>query len=85
MNSFPLWHFVLEDHYTQRNPLFAPPDARHQLLFPRNPKVYPAKTPEKRYFSSQHSGRFTSACSGMVYRDEWLFPPDGTVPQLGAT
>ena len=73
MNSYPLWHFVLEDQYVQRNPLFAPPDARQQLLMPRNPKVYPAKTPQKRFRSSQHSGRFTSACSGMIYRDELLF------------
>ena len=76
MNSYPLWHYVLEDHYIQRNPLFAPPDVRQQLLMPRNPKVYPAKTPQKRFRSSQHSGRFTSACSGMIYRDELLFPRD---------
>tara|TARA_R110002049_G_scaffold4601_6_gene32859 strand:- start:34591 stop:39018 length:4428 start_codon:yes stop_codon:yes gene_type:complete len=76
VNSYPLWHFVMEDHYVRRNPLFAAPDSRQQLLMPRNPKVYPAKSPEKRYRSSQHSGRFTSACSGMIYRDELLFPTD---------
>jgi len=74
MNSFPLWHFVLEDSYLQRNPHFAPPDARRQLFLERNPRVYPAKIPEKRFRSAQHSGRFTSACSGMIYRDDLLFP-----------
>lgn len=76
MNSYPLWHYVLEDRYMRRNPSFAPPDSRQQLIMPRNPRVYPAKTPEKRYFSFQHSGHYTSACSGMVYRDNLLFGRD---------
>lgn len=79
MNSYPLWHFVLRDHYIRRNPHVASPDPRVQLVLPRNPKVYPAKEPQKRYHSFTQSGRFTSACSGMIYRDELLFPRDGTL------
>lgn len=71
-NSYPLWHYVLEDYYTRRNPYAAPPDPRKQLLLPANPKVYPA-TSEKRFHSFEESGHFTSACSAMIYRDELLF------------
>lgn len=81
-NSHPLWHFVLKDHYLRRNPHFAPPDPRKQLVVPRNPKVYPAKSPQKRFHSFEQSGRFTSACSAMVYRDELLFPQVGQVSNL---
>ncbi len=76
MNSLPLWHYVLKDHYTRRNPHIAPPDPRKQLILPRNPKVYPAKAPQKRFHNFQQSGRFTSACSAMIYRDRLLFPED---------
>lgn len=75
-NSFPLWHYVLADHYTRRNPHVAPPDSRRQLMLPANPVVFPAKPPEKRFRNVNHSGRFTSACSAMVYRDDLLFPRD---------
>ena len=73
-NSFPLWHYVLNDDYMRRNPHIASPDPRVQVVGPRNPKVYPAKTPQKRFHSFEQSGRFTSACSAMIYRDELLFP-----------
>jgi len=49
-NSFPLWHYVLQDHYLRRNPHVIPPDPIHQL-FPRNPPVYPASSSEKRFHS----------------------------------
>ncbi|WP_417849190.1 neutral/alkaline non-lysosomal ceramidase N-terminal domain-containing protein [Thalassoglobus sp.] len=75
-NSFPLWHFVLQDHYLRRNPHFAPPDPRKILVGERNPKVYPAKSPQKRFHGFEQSGRFTSACSAIVYRDELLFPQE---------
>ena len=74
-NSYPIWHYVIEDPYLQRNP-----DAAHgspkKNLTPGNPKVYPAKAPQKRFHSFTQSGRYTSACSAMVYRDELLFPRD---------
>jgi putative membrane-bound dehydrogenase-like protein len=75
MNSYPLWHYVLEDRYLQRNPHITAPDPREMLVLPRNPKVYPAKTPQKRFHSFQHSGHYTSGCAAMIYRDELLFPP----------
>ncbi|MCA9066801.1 MAG: hypothetical protein KDA96_27225, partial [Planctomycetaceae bacterium] len=71
-NSYPLWHYVLEDPYIRRNPMFAPPNPRH-LMTPGNPPVYAAAAPEKRFHSFEQSGRFTSACSGMVYVDDLLF------------
>ncbi|QDV25494.1 PVC-type heme-binding CxxCH protein [Aureliella helgolandensis] len=77
-NSHPLWHFALQDQYLRRNPHFAPPDPRKQLVGPNNPPVYPAKSPQKRFHSFEQSGRFTSACSAMVYRDELLFPRETT-------
>lgn len=72
-NSLPLWHYVLADHHIRRNPHFAPPDPKHQVVVPANPRVYPASRLQKRYHSFSQSGRFTSACSAMIYRDEYLF------------
>jgi putative membrane-bound dehydrogenase-like protein len=72
-NSRPLWHYVLADHHIRRNPHFAPPDPKKPVVTPLNPPVYPAKSPQKRFHSFEQSGRFTSACSGMIYRDELLF------------
>lgn len=71
-NSHPIWHYVLEDRYTRRNPHVIPPDPKRQLL-PANPQVFSAKPPEKRFHNFQESGRFTSACSAMIYRDDLLF------------
>ncbi len=71
-NSFPLWHYVLQDHDLRRNPHVIPPDPIHQL-FPRNPPVYPASSLEKRFHSFDQAGRFTSACGIEVYRDRVLF------------
>ncbi len=72
-NSHPLWHYVLADHDIRRNPHFAPPNPKHQVVTPTNPKVYPASVAQKRYHSFTQSGRFTSACSAMIYRDSFLF------------
>ena len=72
-NSRPLWHYVLPDHYLRRNPHVASPDPKQQVVVPLNPKVWPASEPEKRYHSFAEGGHFTSACSGMIYRDELLF------------
>ncbi len=71
-NSHPLWHYVLPDHYLKRNPYYVAAEVRKQL-FPTNPPVYPASPLQKRYHNFQQSGRFTSACSGMIYRDQQLF------------
>lgn len=71
-NSFPLWHYVLEHRYLSRNPDFAAPDPRRQLR-PQNPRVFQATSPQKRFHSFNQAGRFTSACSPMIYRDDFLF------------
>jgi putative membrane-bound dehydrogenase-like protein len=81
-NSYPLWHYVLEDQYIRRNPHFAPPDPR-RLMTPSNPPVYAAAPPEKRFHSFEQSGRYTSACSGMVYLDDLLFAEDQAAPSSG--
>lgn len=75
-NSWPLWHYVLPDHYLRRNPYFAAPDPVHQVMVPMNPKVYPASRPEKRFHSFDQAGHFTSACGGMIYQDDLLFPSE---------
>ncbi|MFT4688163.1 MAG: putative membrane-bound dehydrogenase-like protein [Limisphaerales bacterium] len=76
-NSYPIWHYVLEDSYLQRNPDVTHPSPK-KILTERNPRVYPAKQPQKRFHSFTQSGRFTSACSVAVYRDELLFSRDKT-------
>ncbi len=76
-NSYPIWHYVLPDRYTRRNPHAAPPDSK-QMLSPGNPMVYPAKPSQKRFHSFEQSGRFTSACGPAIYRDQLLFG-DGDV------
>lgn len=73
-NSLPLWHYVLADQDIRRNPHFAPPDPKHQVVTPSNPPVYPAAQLQKRFHSFDQSGRFTSACSAIIYRDNVLFP-----------
>jgi len=72
-NSFPLWHYVLDDAYLRRNPDVAAPDVRKQLRMPPNPRVYQNKPPQKRFHSFEQSGRFTSACGPTIYRDDLLF------------
>ena len=72
-NSRPLWHYVLTDQDIRRNPHYAPPNPVVQVVTPLNPVVYPAKAPQKRFHSFNESGRFTSACSGMIYCDERMF------------
>ncbi|MDA7888428.1 c-type cytochrome [Akkermansiaceae bacterium] len=71
-NSFPIWHYVLEQRYLGNNPDYPSPDPRRQLR-PQNARVFPASKPQKRFHSFNNSGRFTSACSPMIYRDNLLF------------
>lgn len=73
-NSLPLWHYVLADQDIRRNPHFAPPDPKHHVVTPSNPPVYPAAQLQKRFHNFDQSGRFTSACSAIIYRDNVLFP-----------
>ena len=72
-NIRPLWHFVLTDHYLRRNPHVAAPNPTRMVVVPLSPKVWPASPQEKRFHSFNEAGHFTSACAGMIYRDELLF------------
>ncbi len=73
-NSWPLWHYVLPDRYLARNPAYAAPDARHQVRPTQQPRVFPAKEPQKRFHGFDHVGRYTSACGIGIDRDSLLFP-----------
>ncbi|MCC7374350.1 MAG: HEAT repeat domain-containing protein [Verrucomicrobiales bacterium] len=78
-NSWPLWHYVLADHYARRNPYVAAPDPVNQVVRPMNPQVFPASRQEKRYHSFGEAGHFTSACGGMIYRDDVLLSREGVM------
>jgi putative membrane-bound dehydrogenase-like protein len=73
-NSRALWHYVLPDPALRRNPQVAAPDPTNLLVRPLNAPVFPVSRPEQRFHSFENAGHFTSACSGMIYRDELLFP-----------
>ncbi len=73
-NAHPLWHYALKDQYQRRNPHYASPDARVEVIAGEAPRVYSAKTPQKRFHSFRFSNRFTSACGISIYRDELLYP-----------
>ena len=77
-NSWPLWHYVLQDHYLRRNLHLPAPDPVRQVVTPKNPEVFPASKAEKRFHSFNEAGHFTSACAAMIYRDELLFGPGET-------
>ena len=73
-NSRALWHYVLPDPALRRNPHVAAPDPTNLLVRPLNAPVFPASSPEQRFHSFENAGHFTSACSGMIYRDDLLLP-----------
>ncbi|MEW6156748.1 MAG: PVC-type heme-binding CxxCH protein [Verrucomicrobiota bacterium] len=82
-NSYPLWHYVMAERYARRNPEVTLPEPLVQLMLPANPKIYPVRPPEKRFHNFHESGRFTSACSTMIYQDELLFErASGAVPSV---
>lgn len=72
-NANPLWHYILSDRYLARNPHVPSPSPIKHIVGPGSPIVYPASQLEKRFHSFEQSGRFTSACSGMIYNDDLLF------------
>ncbi|MDX1929975.1 MAG: neutral/alkaline non-lysosomal ceramidase N-terminal domain-containing protein [Pirellulaceae bacterium] len=72
-NANPLWHYVLSDRYLARNPHVPTASPLKHIVGPGSPVVYPASQLEKRFHSFEQSGRFTSACSGMIYNDDLIF------------
>jgi putative membrane-bound dehydrogenase-like protein len=74
-NANPLWQYVIAERYLDRNPYVPTPSPIRHVAGAGSPPVFPASPAEKRYHSFEQSGRFTSACSGMIYGDESLFQP----------
>ncbi len=73
-NANPMWHYVLDDRYLRRNPHFVPPDPTVRVSdVPGQRPIFPRSRPGKFYHASQ-AGRFTSANSAIIYRDELLGP-----------
>ncbi|MBW3599717.1 MAG: HEAT repeat domain-containing protein, partial [Planctomycetes bacterium] len=72
-NSNPMWHYVLEDRYLRRNPHVAPPSVRkHVSEQPGAAPVFPVSRTLERFNDFAMAGRFTSACSPVIYRDMLL-------------
>ena len=73
-NANPMYHFVLDDYYTRRNPHVAAPDPRKQVSITPGPSpVFPISRTLARFNDFAMANRFTSANSAMVYRDDLLF------------
>jgi putative membrane-bound dehydrogenase-like protein len=72
-NSKALWHYVFDDRSLRRNPHVPAPDPTNLIVRPLNAPVWPLSPREKRYHSFENAGHYTSACSGMIYRDTLLF------------
>lgn len=74
-NSWPGWHFALDDRYLQRNPHVAYTSAR--VFLPQVPTagpVYPISKTLSRFNDYEKANRFTSACGYMIYEDSVLGP-----------
>jgi len=72
-NSWPGWHYALDDDYLSRNPHvnYASPRA----FLPEEPqagKVYPISKTLSRFNDYERANRFTSACGFMIYDDDAL-------------
>ncbi len=81
-NANPMYHFVLDDFYTRRNPHVAPPDPRKQVSINPGPSpVFPISRTLSRFNDFAMANRFTSANSAMVYRDELLFERSRHAPR----
>ncbi len=77
-NPNPIFHYVLDDGYLQRNPHFSPPASRKDirdgspLVFPISPNISHCDTKHRAIGAPSI---FTSCNSTIVYRDD-LFGPD---------
>jgi putative membrane-bound dehydrogenase-like protein len=79
-NSWPMYHYALDDYYIRRNPHVAAPDPRVQVSeTPGASRVYPISRTMPRFNDPKAANHFTSACSAIVYRDE-LFTPVADAP-----
>ncbi|MBL9090859.1 MAG: c-type cytochrome [Planctomycetaceae bacterium] len=72
-NSNPMFHFVLEDRYLRRNPHALYPTVQHDVsIRPGAEQVFPISRTVTRFNDLSRANRFTSACSAMIYRDDFL-------------
>jgi putative membrane-bound dehydrogenase-like protein len=72
-NSNPMYHYVLDDQYLKRNPHVLYPDPKVQVsVKPGAAEVFPVSKPLPRFNSPQALNHFTSACSTIVYRDNFF-------------
>ncbi len=72
-NSWPGWHFALDDAYLSRNPYVS--YANPRVFLPEEPqagKVFPSSKTLSRFNDYERANRFTSACGFMIYDDEKL-------------
>lgn len=72
-NSWPGWHFALEDTFLQRNPHVSYSNGR--VFLPEEPQagpVYPSSKTLSRFNDYERANRFTSACGLMIYDDPAL-------------
>jgi putative membrane-bound dehydrogenase-like protein len=72
-NSNPIYQYVLEDRYVRRNPHAGISQVTAQVSeIPGAAPVYPASRTLARFNEFGSVNRFTSACSTMIYRDNFL-------------
>ena len=72
-NSNPIWHYVLENRYTQRNSFAKTGSPIAQVSFkPGAAPVYPTSKTVARFNDFHTANRFTSACGTSIYRDSIL-------------
>ncbi len=72
-NSNPMWQYVLNQRYLDRNPHVIPPDAKVMVSHqPGAAPVFPRSRTLHRFNDFYAANRFTSACSPMIYRDHLL-------------
>ena len=72
-NSNPIWQYVLEDRYVRRNPFAGISQVTAPVaVAPGAAPVYPTSRTLARFNDFAFANRFTSACSTMIYRDNYL-------------
>ncbi|WP_435017917.1 neutral/alkaline non-lysosomal ceramidase N-terminal domain-containing protein [Tundrisphaera sp. TA3] len=72
-NSVLIQHFPLPDHYARRNPRVAPPAPAVNVVRDADPaRIYPASETVARFNHPESANRVTSACSPLIYRDDYL-------------
>ncbi len=72
-NINPMWHYVMPEHYLGRNPHVASPDSRlHVSETPGSSPVFARSRTLARFNDFHTADSFTSACSAIIYRDNFL-------------